>query len=135
MQDAMNAIKERLTGYNALKQESAGLLERLARMKAAAEFPAPAEPDGSQHTTGDGQRMARAIEDYVEYEERITPQLEKTAQRCSALSKPWHSFPTRWSVKCCACVISMVTAGGFLDGAMWPWCCMGMMTKNRYTAA
>ena len=77
MQDAMNAIKERLTGYNALKQESAGLLERLARMKAAAEFPAPAEPDGSQHTTGDGQRMARAIEDYVEYEERITPQLEK----------------------------------------------------------
>lgn len=77
MQDAMNAIKERLTGYNALKQESAGLLERLARMKAAAEFPAPAEPDGSQHTSGDGQRMARAVENYLEYEEQMRPLMEK----------------------------------------------------------
>ena len=93
MQDAMNAIKERLTGYNALKQESAGLLERLARMKAVAEFPAPAEPDGSQHTSGDGQRMARAVENYLEYEEQMRPLMEKNRAEMQRIEQAVAQLP------------------------------------------
>lgn len=69
--------KKQLMRYSRLKKENENRAETLARMKAAAQFTPSVEPDGSQHTAGDGQRMARAIEDYVEYEERITPQLEK----------------------------------------------------------
>ena len=69
--------KKQLMRYSRLKKENENRAETLARMKAAAEFAPSAEPDGSQHTAGDAQRMARAVENYLEYEEQMRPLMEK----------------------------------------------------------
>lgn len=69
--------KKQLMRYSRLKKENENRAETLARMKAAAEFSPTVEPDGSQHTSGDGQRMARAVENYLEYEEQMRPLMEK----------------------------------------------------------
>ena len=69
--------KKQLMRYSRLKKENENRAETLARMKAAAEFAPSGEPDGSQHTSGDGQRMARAVENYLEYEEQMRPLMEK----------------------------------------------------------
>lgn len=65
--------KERLARYISLKKENENRLERLARMKSNAEMPAQRDPDGSKRTGSSGERMARAIEAYMEYEEQIGP--------------------------------------------------------------
>ncbi|HJC73196.1 MAG TPA: hypothetical protein H9698_10465 [Candidatus Ruthenibacterium merdavium] len=69
--------KKQLMRYSRLKKENENRAETLARMKAAAQFAPSGEPDGSQHTSGDGQRMARAVENYLEYEEQLRPLMEK----------------------------------------------------------
>ena len=69
--------KKQLMRYSRLKKENENRAETLARMKAAAQFTPSVEPDGSQHTSGDGQRMARAVENYLEYEEQLRPLMEK----------------------------------------------------------
>ena len=68
--------KERLARYISLKKENENRLERLARMKSNAEIPAQRDPDGSKHTGSSGERMARAVEAYIEYEEQIRPLVE-----------------------------------------------------------
>ena len=65
--------KERLCRYINLKKENENRLERLARMRANAQLPPLQQGDGSQHTGGDGQRMTRAVENCLEYEEQIRP--------------------------------------------------------------
>ena len=69
--------KKQLMRYSRLKKENENRAETLARMKAAAQFAPSVEPDGSQHTAGDAQRMARAVENYLEYEEQMRPLMEK----------------------------------------------------------
>mgnify|MGYP000166495952 CR=1 FL=1 len=70
-------IKERLIRYSALRLENENRLERLSRMKNAAQMPASRAGDGSQHTGSSGERMARAVEAYIEYEEQIRPKIEE----------------------------------------------------------
>ena len=70
-------IKQRLSRYIALRAETENRLERLARLKNAAEIPAMRTGDGSQHTGSSGERMARAVETYIEYEEQIRPKIEE----------------------------------------------------------
>ena len=69
--------KKQLMRYSRLKKENENRAETLARMKAAAQFAPSGEPDGSQHTSGDGQRMARAVEIFLEYVEQMRPLMEK----------------------------------------------------------
>lgn len=69
--------KKQLMRYSRLKKENENRAETLARMKSAAQFAPSGEPDGSQHTSGDGQRMARAVENYLAYEEQMRPLMEK----------------------------------------------------------
>ena len=68
--------KERLQRYAALRLENENRLERLARLKADAELPAQREADGSAHTGSSGDRMARAVERYMEYQQQIKPIIE-----------------------------------------------------------
>lgn len=78
-------IKQRLSRYLALRAETENRLERLARLKNNAEIPAMRTGDGSQHTGSSGERMARAVEAYIEYEEQIRPQIEANQREMAAI--------------------------------------------------
>ena len=66
-------IKEWLGRYLALRIENENRLEKLTRMRNAAKLPAARLSDGSQHTGSSGERMARAVEAYLEYERQVRP--------------------------------------------------------------
>ena len=85
--------KKQLMRYSRLKKENENRAETLARMKAAAEFAPSGEPDGSQHTSGDGQRMARAVENYLEYEEQMRPLMEKNRTEMLRIEQAVDALP------------------------------------------
>ena len=85
--------KERLSRYISLKQENENRLERLARMKSAAEMPAQRDPDGAKHTGSSGERMARAIEAYMEYEEQIGPLVEANRREMAEIEAAVSALP------------------------------------------
>lgn len=72
----MPSMKERLQRYAALRMENENRLEQLARLRANAELPAQREADGSGQTGSSGDRMARAVERYMEYQQQIKPIIE-----------------------------------------------------------
>lgn len=78
-------IRRRLGRYLALRVENENRLERLARLKNNAELPAMCTGDGSQHTGNSGDRMARAVEAYLEYEDQIKPQIEANQREMAAI--------------------------------------------------
>lgn len=73
---ALPSMKERLQRYAALRMENENRLEQLARLRANAELPAQREADGSGQTGSSGDRMARAVERYMEYQQQIKPIIE-----------------------------------------------------------
>ena len=81
--DSVDAQKG-LRRYAALRLENENRLEQLARLRAEAELPAQREADGSAHTGSSGERMARAIERYMEYEQQILKALESVKAYKSA---------------------------------------------------
>lgn len=85
--------KERLARYISLKKENENRLERLARMKSNAEMPAQRDPDGSKHTGSSGERMARAIEAYMEYEEQIGPLVEANRREMAEIESAVAALP------------------------------------------
>ena len=85
--------KERLARYISLKKENENRLERLARMKSNAEMPAQKDPDGSKHTGSSGERMARAIEAYMEYEEQIRPLVEANRREMAEIEAAVAALP------------------------------------------
>lgn len=85
--------KERLARYISLKKENENRLERLARMKSNAEMPAQRDPDGSKHTGSSGERMARAIEAYMEYEEQIGPPVEANRREMAQIEAAVAALP------------------------------------------
>lgn len=86
-------IKERLGRYLALRMENENRLERLARLKNNAEIPAMRAGDGSQYTGGSGERMARAVEAYMEYEEQIRPKIEENRREMAAIEAAVTALP------------------------------------------
>ena len=82
--DSVDAQKG-LRRYAALRLENENRLERLARLRAEAELPAQREADGSAHTGSSGERMARAIERYMEYEQQIRPIIEANQREMDAV--------------------------------------------------
>lgn len=85
--------KERLARYISLKKENENRLERLARMKSNAEMPAQRDPDGSKHTGSSGERMVRAIEAYMEYEEQIGPLVEANRREMAEIEAAVAALP------------------------------------------
>lgn len=85
--------KERLARYISLKKENENRLERLARMKSNAEMPAQRDPDGSKHTGSSGERMAQAIEAYMEYEEQIRPLVEANRREMAEIEAAVAALP------------------------------------------
>lgn len=77
--------KERLARYISLKKENENRRERLARLESNAELPPMREADGSQHTGSSGDRMARAVEAYLEYQEQIAPLLAANQREMAAI--------------------------------------------------
>ena len=78
-------MRERLQRYAALRMENENRLERLARLKADAELPAQRDADGSAHSGSSGDRMARAVERYMEYERQIRPILAANRREMDAV--------------------------------------------------
>lgn len=85
--------KERLARYISLKKENENRLERLARMKSNAEMPAQRDPDGSKHTGSSGERMARAIEAYMEYEDTIRPLVDANRREMAEIEAAVAALP------------------------------------------
>lgn len=85
--------KERLARYISLKKENENRLERLARMKSNAEMPVQRDPDGSKHTGSSGERMARAIEAYIEYEEQIRPLVDANRREMAEIEAAVAALP------------------------------------------
>lgn len=79
--------KERLARYISLRKENENRLERLARMKSSAELPPMRDADGSQHSGSSGDRMARAVEAYLEYQEQIAPLLAANQREMAAIEQ------------------------------------------------
>lgn len=77
--------KERLVRYHAMKRENANRMEKLHQMQADAQMPAPKDPDGAMPTGSSGERMARAVEAYLEYEEQIRPVIEANRQEMATI--------------------------------------------------
>lgn len=93
MSETQAMTKQRLASYVSLKMEIENQLERLARMKNEAKIPAIRQGDGSQHTPGAGDRMERAIIRYMEYEERIMPQIEAIQAEMEEIEATIDSVP------------------------------------------
>lgn len=68
--------ENRLEQYIYLKMEVEHQFERIARMKSAEKFAPRRESDGSQHTAGDPDRLGKAIDRRMEYEEAVKHQLD-----------------------------------------------------------
>lgn len=85
--------KERLARYISLRMENENRLERLVRMRSNAELPAQREPDSSKHTGSSGDRMARAVEACVEYEEQIRPLIETNRREMKAIEEAVAALP------------------------------------------
>lgn len=85
--------KQRLASYVSLRFEIENQLERLERLKNEAKIPAVRQGDGSQHTPGSGDRMERAVIRYLEYEERISPQIESIRAEMQAIEDAISSLP------------------------------------------
>ena len=81
----MLSPKERLQRYAALRMENENRLDRLARLKADAELPTQREADGSGHTGSSGDRMARAVERYMEYEQQVRPVINSNPSEMDAV--------------------------------------------------
>lgn len=77
--------RKELENYIGLRLETEHQIERIARMKSAEVLPALRQGDGSQHTGGDGQRMAKAVEARIVYEEQLRPQIEANKRRLAAV--------------------------------------------------
>ena len=77
--------KERLARYISLRKENENRRERLARLESNAELPPMREADGSQHSGSSGDRMARAVEAYLEYQEQIAPLLAANQREMAAI--------------------------------------------------
>ena len=79
------SMRERLQRYPALRLENENRLEKLERLRTAAEMPPRREADGSAHTGSSGDRMARAVERYLEYERQIRPLIEANRREMAAI--------------------------------------------------
>ena len=77
--------KQRLASYRALRLEVDNQLDRLARLRNEEQLPAMRESSGAKSTGGNGDRMERAILRRMEYEERITPQIEAAKREMAAI--------------------------------------------------
>ena len=84
--------KSQLLRYLALRAENENRLERLARMRSAAELPPMAEGDGSMHTNSSGDRMARAVENCMEYEEQIRPLIASNTAEMQRIEQAVDAF-------------------------------------------
>ena len=77
--------KQRLASYRALRLEVDNQLDRLARLRNEEQLPAMRESSGAKSTGGNGDRMERAILRRMEYEERVTPQIETAKREMAAI--------------------------------------------------
>ena len=84
--------KQRLMQYIFLKMEVENQLERIARMRNEEKFPAMRESDGSQHTSGTGDRMERAIIRRMEYEDKVADQLNAAMAEMRKIEKAVDSL-------------------------------------------
>lgn len=85
--------KERLARYISLRMENENRMERLARMRSNAELPVQRQPDGSKHTGSSGDRMARAVEACMEYEEQIRPLIEANRREMEIIEAAVAALP------------------------------------------
>lgn len=72
----MTKTKQRLASYVSLRKEIENRLNKLAYLKNQETLPGMREHSESQHTSGTGDRLERAIIRRMEYEERIGPEIE-----------------------------------------------------------
>lgn len=79
--------KTRLASYVTLRTEAENLEERLARLKSEAEMPPMRMGDGSKHTGGSGDRMARAVIRLTEYREKNQPKIDEARRKMEAIEK------------------------------------------------
>lgn len=93
MSETIHMDKARLASYASLRLEIDNQLDRLARMKNEAEIPAQKPGDGSQHNPGAGDRMERAIIRYMEYEERVRPQIEEARAKMLEIETAINAIP------------------------------------------
>ena len=85
--------KERLARYISLRMENENRMERLARMRSNAELPVQRQPDGAKHTGTSGDRMARAVEACMEYEEQIRPLIEANRREMEIIEAAVSALP------------------------------------------
>lgn len=85
--------KERLASYISLRMENENRMERLARMRSNAELPVQRQPDGAKHTGTSGDRMARAVEACMEYEEQIRPLIEANRREMEIIEAAVSALP------------------------------------------
>ena len=77
--------KKRLASYVSLRTEVERLEARLYQLRSEAEMPAMKMGDGSKHTGGSGDRMARATVRLVEYEEEHGPEIKAAREKMNAI--------------------------------------------------
>lgn len=88
-------IKERLSRYLALQLETENQITRLEKMRSNMVLPPIRSGDGAQHTGSSGDRMGRAIDDFLEKKDRLSVrisenlrELEKTRAMVEGLHDP-----------------------------------------------
>ena len=89
--------KQRLASYRALRLEVDNQLDRLARLRNEEQLPAMRESSGAKSTGGNGDRMERAILRRMEYEERITPQIEAAKREGPVAKNKFATGPYLYS--------------------------------------
>ena len=87
MNELQHTTKRWLASYAFLKMETENRLERLARLKNEAEFPAIRQGEEFQHIPGGNGKLERAVIRYMEYEERVRPLIEANRQEMEAIEE------------------------------------------------
>lgn len=85
--------KEQLQSYVGLRLEAENITERLARLRAEAQLPPMRNSDGSQHTPGAADRLARSVEALLEYEQRTAPRLAQIRAQLAAIEAAVDALP------------------------------------------
>ena len=85
--------KEQLQSYVGLRLEAENITERLARLRAEAQLPPMRNSDGSQHTPGAADRLARSVEALLEYEQRTAPRLARIRAQLAAIEAAVDALP------------------------------------------
>ncbi len=85
--------KNILGSFVSLRHEVESMEDRLRRLESEAVLPPMRQGDGSQHTAGSGDKNERAYIRWLEYKDRVQPQIDAAREKMKAIARAIQALP------------------------------------------